>query len=137
MRSHRLVPLAAAAAAAVAALALISVPATALPTNPEEGYGQVSFVVDTLPQDLGSWQADGNPCEELSALRVEARPRVWGPPGNDGTILRTTKDAQLTFRGYASTDCSGQPTSVVVRTFGDPTWTWADGSIYEVPWQSN
>jgi hypothetical protein len=105
-------------------------------TLTQRGYGQVSVKIVTVPHSLGSVAADGNPCQELDWKSIESLD-YFGLPGNDGKTLRAIKGAQLTFRGYSSTDCSGQPASIIIRTFGDPDLTWATGSLYYMPWESN
>jgi hypothetical protein len=124
------------AVAGVTTVALaVTLPASAAtPTNND--YGQVMLKLDTVPRSLGSVRADGNQCQALDWKNI-ANWDYIGLPGNDGKILRTTKGAQLTFRGYSSTDCSGQSTSIIIRTFGDPDLMWATGSRYEIPWNSN
>ena len=124
----------AAAGATTVALA-VTLPASAA-TLTERGYGQVSVKIVTLARSLGSVPADGNPCQELDWKNIENLD-YFGLPGNDGKTLRAIKGAQLTFRGYSSTDCSGQPASIIIRTFGDPDLTWATGSLYYMPWESN
>ena len=126
------------AVAGVTTFALaVTLPASATPLTNHD-YGQVRLEVDTIPRSLGSVRADGNRCEKLDWETLDKENWNYvGLAGNDGQILRTTKGAQLTFRGYSSTDCSGQSASIIVRNFGEPDLTWATGSLYEIPWQSN
>jgi hypothetical protein len=132
MRTYRVVIMAAAAAAV--GLALTSISAEAVPLQ-DNGYGQVTVNLKSIPRNLSSVRAEGNGCQMLDWKHISGWNNI-GLPGNDGHILRTEKGKQLTFQGYTSTDCSGQPASTIVRSFGDPDQVWATGSRYEIPWQS-
>ena len=124
------------AAVGVTAVTLsVASPANAWPLN-DTTYGQVALNLHTVSRNLNSVQADGNPCQELKWKFISDWDYI-GIAGNDNNILHTTKGSQLAFRGYSSEDCSGQPTSIIIRTFGDPDFKWANGSMYEIPWKSN
>lgn len=113
----------------------VASPASAWPVN-DVTFGQVALDLHTISHDLNSVQAEGKPCETLRWQYIADSDYI-GIRGSDNDILQTTKGAQLTFHGYSSADCSGQPASTVIRTFGDPDFSWLNGSMYISPWESN
>ena len=90
----------------------------------------------TISHDWNSVKAEGTVCQELPWQYMAAWDYM-GLRGSDGSILQTTKGERLMFHTYSSEDCSGQPASTVIRTFGDPDFSWLTGSSYIFPWESN